>query len=167
MYDLTDTKPIHIDELREFAVRDPYLLQPGDEVIFVHLPTLADPDLEHFPQGAYATRGTVVEVAMRSQRELHPTAPGYPKDYEKGLVILFREEGSETERYRYAADSGVIGYTSHSTGFNSTNFTVRLADLEERGLEFIDGTTADYAARLEVFNSQIVPSDLDYYYFED
>ncbi len=167
MYGITDTKPIHIDKLREFAVRDPDLLKAGDEVIFVHLPTLADPSLEHSRQAAYATRGTVVEVAMRSQRELHPTAPGYPGDYEKGLVILFREEGSETERYRYAADSGVIGYTSHSTGFNTTNFTVRLADLDERGLEFIDETTADYAARLEVFNGQIEPTDLDYYYYED
>lgn len=145
--------PIFLDELKEYALRDPERLVPGARVVLGHVPTLERPDLADHRQGAYGRFATVLEVGWKTFAELHPGVSN-PINSEPALVMVY-DDGSESKfiRYRHLSDSGVIPY---SGGWrNSVNFVVLIEDLEARGIEPMLTVSEAYELALEQFNEQV------------
>lgn len=153
--------PIFLDELREFAIRDPELIQPGDEVVFVSLPPLTDAALESSHSFVSSQRAIVMAVAMKSFRELHPNAPGFPGDGELSLIVEYRDDEGRG-RYRYGSDSGLVPYAEGTDNYNTHNFTVKLSDLREHGYELVEEASIEYLKRLESFNRKIRVTSLSH-----
>lgn len=143
---------VYLDELREFAVRDPEKLEVGDKVIFVHLPVLDAESTMTIQSNPFIQRGTVSKLSMMRYRELHPQANF---EDEPSLVIFFKDEHG-VRRHRYASDSGVIPYGENGQGsYNRTNFTVRIADLKDQGLHLMERCTESYSNRLTAQNAAL------------
>lgn len=154
MAELTQTT-VHLDELKQYELRDRSKLTPGTELVFVHLPELRDPEIETGLQEAYATSVKVLEVKDATFAELHPKVTN-PIETEALPVILY--EDSEGHRgYRYLSASGVIPYLQEgdSSYYNGTNFTVLPSELEEKGLTPVFEVTDKYAEELESYNGKI------------
>jgi len=151
-------KGLHLDELRRFAVRDPELLSVGDKVLFVHLPDVDVESERTLPFGSpHAQTGTLKEIAFLTYAELEPNSK---LESEPELVLRFRSESGSLE-YSYAADSGVIPYGDAKAieegreSYNTSNFTVRLAELKEQGFAPLLSVTEGYAKRLELWNAEL------------
>jgi len=164
---------IHLDELREYALRDASKLEPGTEVIFVHVPTLGNPERDDCKQWTSAYFATVVEVKEATFAELHPRVTN-PVETEAKPVILYQHgKGSEIEGiegYRHTTDAGVDPYDSETGYYGEVNFTVLLSELEERGLTPVFEVTEEYAQALVEHNEKVVifPSyDIYYDYYSD
>ncbi len=152
--------PIFLDELREFAIRDPERLVPGSRVVLGHVPTLERPDLEDHRQSAYGQIVTVLEVGWKAFAELHP---GLSDPFKSGpALVMVYDDGSESKliRYQHLSDSGVVPY---SGGWrNPVNFVVLIEDLEAHGIEPLLTVSEDYELALEQFNEQV--HELPYFY---
>jgi len=156
---------IHLNELKDLAVRNPEELTPGTEVIFVHLPDLRHPEDRDARDSAYAHAGIVTEVKVMYPSDLSPNLDRLKGEKEDTMILY--SEGDDKQRHRYAADSGVIPYSHSGTGkpwYNPTNFTVLLAPLNEAGIAPVFDVTEDFADRLEDYNSKIKVRDYDDYY---
>lgn len=153
--------PIFLDELREFAIRDPELIQPGDEIVFVGLPPLTDPALESSQNFVSSERAIVMAIGMKSPRDLHPNGPDYPSAHDLKLIVEYRDDEGRG-RYRYGSDSGLVPYTEDPENYNSHNFTVKLSDLREHGYELVEEASVEYLKKLESFNQRIRVSSLSY-----
>lgn len=161
---------IYLDGLRKYALRDLSKLKSGTEVVFVHLPVLEYPEDCDSLQFVQHTVATITDVRDATFAELHPGLSN-PIDSVAQPVIFYRE-GTGTghgdlERNRYASDSGVIPYEWAPNSYNSTNFVVLLAELEEQGLTPLLRVSEEYAAELEDHNSKITVYDISGYYYDD
>lgn len=154
---------IHLDEMKDLAVRNIEELTPGTEVIFVHLPDLRHPENRDSKDQAYGHGATVTEVGLMFPSDLSPHLKRLSNE-KREMLILF-SEGDDRQQHRYAADSGVIPYSGGGKPwYNPTNFTVLLAPLNEAGISVELDVTPDFARDLERYNSQIVVRDYDDYY---
>lgn len=156
---------IHLDELKDLAVRDIEALAPGTEVLFVHLPDLLHPEIRDFKDSAYAHAGIVTATGLMYPSDLSPRLDRLENE-EKSMMILY-SEGDDKQRHSYASDSGVEPYSNSGGGkpwYNPTNFTVLLAPLNEAGIMPVFDVTPDFAQKLEDYNSQITVRDYDDYY---
>ena len=164
---------IHLDELREYALRDASKLKPGTEVIFVHVPTLGNPELDDCEQWTSAHFATVVEVREATFAELHPRVKNPIETEAKPVIFYQHGKGSDIEgieSYNYTTDAGVDPYNPETGFYNRVNFTVLLSELEEKGLTPVFEVTEEYAQALVEHNEQVVvfPSDDIYYdYYSD
>lgn len=154
---------IHLDEMKDLAVRNIEELTPGTEVIFVHLPDLRHPENRDSRDQAYGHGATITETGLMFPSDLSPHLKRLA-DEKPEMLILF-SEGDDRQQHRYAADSGVIPYSGGGKPwYNPTNFTVLLAPLNEAGISVELDVTPDFARDLERYNSQIVVRDYDDYY---
>lgn len=155
---------LHLDELKEYALRDPERLAPGARILLGHVPSLERPDLEDHRQTAYGRIVTVTEVGPKTFAELHP-AVSNPIDSEPALVLIY-DDGSESSfiRYQHLSDSGITPYRG---GFhNPVNFAVLIEDLEAQGIVPLLTVSEDYELALAKFNEQVHERDYSYDYYD-
>lgn len=151
----TTVPALHLDELRELAVRSPEELTPGTEVLFTHVPDLEDSWLRTSRDSVYGHTGTIVEVAMYHHHELRDGREPLP-DSKPSLAIIYRRSDTGERDYIYAADTGVTPYGEPGSEFyNPTNFAVLLAPLEAEGIVPLLTTSEEFAENLKHYNSQI------------
>lgn len=153
---------IYTNELRQFQVRDISRLVPGTEILIAHVPDLENPSLEFSKVSAQAHRYTVLEVCEKTANELHHFDTDADWANEKDTVIHVKNK--HYEDYMYASDCGVLPY--EGGGYNTTNFTVILSDLEDAGMTWINDTSPSYKEALEKYNSQVTDC-VDELYYED
>lgn len=158
----TTIPALYLDELRDRAVRSPEELTPGAEVLFAHVPDLLEPWTRNYPDSAYASIGTVVEVSMKHHHELREGRRALPGSEPK-LAIIYRRQDTGERDYFYAADTGVTPYGEPGHEFyNPANFAVLLAPLEAEGFVPLLTASEDFQKRLAAYNSQI-SSNADYW----
>lgn len=150
----TTIPALHLEELRDRAVRDISELTPGTEVIFAHVPDLLNAWSRSSPDSAYGTIGTITEVGMKYYDETHPGQDRL-KDEEPSLVIFY-SKGGDRLHHIHAADTGVIPYGDPGHEFyNPINFVVLLAPLEAEGIVPLLSASEDFEEQLKRYNSQI------------
>lgn len=143
---------LHLDELRDFALRDPARLTPGTEALFVHLPVLENAHAASWRASAHAYVATVVESGEFSQNDLHPDMI-VDKPWATKKDAIVRISSLNTETYRYLNDSGVIPYDS---GYlNPVNFTVLLEDLKAAGHDYHLSASPAWLQAANDFNEQV------------
>lgn len=147
---------LHLDELRELAVRDPAELTPGAEVIFAHLPELGSSRFGGpFRDSVSAHSGTIIEVSPKHHHELGANRRELPGS-EAELAIVYLRQDTGEQAYRYAVDSGVTPYGAPGREFyNPVNFTVLLAPLEAQGIVPLLTASPEFTERLHRYSSQI------------
>lgn len=161
------TKLICLNELREYAVRNPQELQPGQKVIFCHVPPLERPDLASSKAHPYGFEATILEVSAKTFLELHPNTKPMDSD-EPQLVIFYESEHGRS--HIYASDSGVVPYRWGHEFYNDTNFLVIEESLRATGLEPLLEVSAAYEEELKGYNARVDTSyedSLNDYYAED
>jgi len=120
------------DELGEFAVRDPARLQPGDEVLFLHLPQ--NGPVKSFWSDPVAFRATVEAVGPGNSPAIHGTrwsSENEPLPWANVVVIYSDDSGKQ--KYRYATDSGLERYPDGR--YNDFNITVLVSELTAQGIK--------------------------------
>lgn len=151
----TTIPALHLDELRDRAVRSPDELTPGSEVLFAHVPDLEESWLRTSRDSVYAHSGTIVEVALRHHHELRDGREALP-DSRPSLAIIYRRSDTGERDYIYAADTGVTPYGEPGSEFyNPTNFAVLLAPLEAEGIIPLLTASEEFAEALQRQNSQL------------
>lgn len=132
------------------------------------MPPLDNPLLSFGPEQIFGEAATVVGLLMASPHELHPDRPRFNGDTYRSLMVRYRTEATgEKVLTRYATDSGLIPQTTRDgkgLGYNSTNITVRIADLKAAGKTFKLEATPAYQRSLEAYNSRLPQYE---YEFED
>lgn len=160
----TTIPALHLDELRDRAVRSPEELTPGSEVLFAHVPDLDELWLRTSRDSGYAHTGTIVEVAPRHHHELRAGRNPLP-DAQPRLAIIYRRSDTGERDYIYAADTGVTPYGEPGSEFyNPTNFAVLLAPLEAEGIVPLLTASEEFAEELQHHSSQISFADSGGYF---
>ena len=147
---------LFMDQIRHLAIRDVSKLQPGDDVLFLHVPQLAleDPEYLDCTLNPHYFQVKIDGISNKNFRQLHPNLTD-PIHTEPAMVLEF--EGNFGRNYRYLGDCGVEAYGVNVDGeksYNSTNFTVLVSDLEAAGIALKLEVSPEYKAKLDKINAE-------------
>lgn len=146
-------KKLYLEDLKKYAIRGIENINPGDRLLYGHVPELVDPSIENYEQAIFGYELEVVDIVFKN---------------ESALILYTNKDGNSES---YASDSGVVPYgvSATSEGFyNSTNFMVDPAKLEAEGFQIELEPSEGYLEKLNEYNSKIAENephwdDPDYY----
>lgn len=148
-------KTLHIDELKDFAIRDMDRIGPGAEALLLHVPDLGG---EQNPFAtdlfAWGEHVTVTAIGMLPYSELEIHAPRSPGSEARMISAFTYIDDWNQKGYHHTADWGITPYSWMGDGdqYNRTNTLVLLKDLEEVGAEFSMVASPQFLESLNSYN---------------
>lgn len=139
-----NSKTLYLEDLKQYAIRDPEAIETGGELVQVHLPELRNP-----------SRGTRKKLVFGTKLS------GVRLTNENGKLFLkCVNDYSPLEQTYYATDTGLIPYTGidgHSSDYyNPTNFLVNIKKLEAEGYTVVLEASEKFKKLLKDYNELIV-----------
>lgn len=151
-----NSKTLYLEDLKQYAIRDPEAIEAGGDLVRVHLPELRNPSWEIFKQYVFADELIGVRL-IREKGNLFVKAVG---------------NHSSLERSYYATDMGLVPYnkTSDNGGdyYNPSNFLVNVKKLEAEGYTVVLEASEKFKKSLEKYNELVIEEHSDSYaYWND
>lgn len=150
-----NSKTLYLEDLKQYAIRDPEAIEAGGELVQVHLPEFHNPSRETRKKLVFGTKLSEVRLANENGK----------------LFLKCVNEYSPLEQTYYATDTGLIPYAGidghNSNYYNPTNFLVNIKKLEAEGYTVVLEASEKFKKYLEKYNEAITEDRFDYSVYLD